>query len=126
MSDEVVLTLPHERAFHDVAHLVVGGLAVRLNLTIESLEDLQIALDGLLPHVSHGAATVTVRILEGSVEVAVGPFVCHALRAQLEEGEGVGLARVLKTVSDGFDVREEGGSCWVALTKTVAPPERRS
>ena len=47
MADEVTLTLPREPEFQRVAHLVLGGLAVRLNLTIENLEDMQIALDSL-------------------------------------------------------------------------------
>ena len=38
--DEITLTLPRQRDFHRVAHLVLGGLAVRLELTIETLEDL--------------------------------------------------------------------------------------
>ena len=46
--DTITLTLPPEREFQRVAHLVLGGLAVRLNLTLEALEDLQLALDGLL------------------------------------------------------------------------------
>ena len=32
-TDEIRLTLPREREFHRVAHLVVGGLAVRLELS---------------------------------------------------------------------------------------------
>ena len=36
--DMIVLTLPPERDFHRVAHLVLGGLALRLNLTLEALE----------------------------------------------------------------------------------------
>ena len=49
-----------------VAHLVLGGLAVRLDLTIENLEDLQLALDALLgdvteSEVSDGALTVISR-----------------------------------------------------------------
>ena len=31
--DEIVLTLPRERPFFNVAHLVFGGLAVRLDLS---------------------------------------------------------------------------------------------
>ena len=49
MTDEIVLTLPRERRFYDVAHLVVSGLGARLNLTMDNLADLQLALDGLLP-----------------------------------------------------------------------------
>ena len=39
MSDEIVLRLPRERPFFDVAHLVLGGLAVRLDLGYEQLEE---------------------------------------------------------------------------------------
>ena len=36
-SDEITLTLPRDREFHRIAHLVLGGLALRLELTIETL-----------------------------------------------------------------------------------------
>ena len=49
MTEEIVLTLPRQRRYYDVAHLVVGGLAARLDLTVDTLADLQTALDGLLP-----------------------------------------------------------------------------
>jgi len=63
MSDEIVLTLPRERRFYDVAHLVVSGLGARLNLTMDNLADLQLALDGLLPRrETDGEITVVLRI----------------------------------------------------------------
>ena len=37
--DTITLTLPPEREFQRVAHLVLGGLAVRLNLTLEAGAD---------------------------------------------------------------------------------------
>ncbi len=120
MSDEIILTLPEQPAFHDVAHLVVGGLGVRLNLTFENLEDLQTALDGLLPRVG-GEVTVAVRMEDGALEVTVGPFACDPLRAELgrEETEEVGLRRVLETVADTLEVIEGDDSCWVRLSKAV-------
>ena len=48
MADEITLTLPRGRSSRRVAHLVLGGLAARLDLTVESLEDLQLALDAVL------------------------------------------------------------------------------
>ena len=48
VTEEIVLTLPRQRRYYDVAHLVVGGLAARLDLTVDTLADLQTALDGLL------------------------------------------------------------------------------
>jgi hypothetical protein len=122
MTDEIVLTLPDERAFFNVAHLVVGGLAVRLNLTFENLEDLQVALEGLLPR-AKGEVTVRLRLEEGAVSVNVGPFACDPLRAELEadDRERVGLRRVLDTVADGVEVVQGEGGCWVRLKKRVEP-----
>jgi hypothetical protein len=120
VSDRIVLTLPPDRALHNVARLVVGGLAVRLNLTIESLGDLEIALDGLLREV-HGEPTVSVAVAAGSLELTVGPYEPEALRGSLEReiDDGVGLRRVLETVSDGFQVQDRQGSSWITLTKSV-------
>jgi hypothetical protein len=126
MSDHIVLTLPHERALHGVAHLVMGGLAARLNLTIESLEDLQVALDGLLAEVE-GEPTISVGIEEGRLELTVGPFAADSLHRALDDqagGEEVSLRRVLATVSDGFEVLDRDGSAWVALSKRVETVER--
>ena len=39
MSDEIQLVLPAEEDFRHIAHLVVGGLGARIDLTFEHLED---------------------------------------------------------------------------------------
>ena len=38
MSDEIRLVLPAQEDFHPIAHLVVGGLGARLELTFEQLD----------------------------------------------------------------------------------------
>ena len=120
MNDEIILTLPETPAYLDVAHLVMGGLGVRLDLTFENLEDLQTALDGLLPRAG-GEVTVAVRLEDGALGVTVGPFACDSLRAELEreDTEEVGLRRVLETVADELEVLENDGRCWVRLSKAV-------
>ena len=122
MADEVTLTLPREPEFQRVAHLVLGGLAVRLNLTIENLEDMQIALDSLLEHEDgdgDGARAITVRMspTESSLVTVVGPF-GHGLLDQIERdaGEELGLRRVLESTVDEIEV--DGDS--VRLTMRVA------
>jgi hypothetical protein len=121
--DEVVLTLPRERPFLGVAHLVVGGLAVRLNLSYDQLEDLQVAFTELLGH-REGAREISlkVRMGGGHLEAAVGPF-DDALVAELERAAGadVGLRRVLEAVVDHVEVTERDGEPWVALRKTIEP-----
>jgi hypothetical protein len=118
MSDEIVLTLPDKREFFNVAHLVVGGLGVRLNLTFENLEDVQVALEGLLAR-ADGEITVAVRLDDG-LAMRVGPFGCADLRRELDdESAEVGLRRILETVSDGIEVLELEDGCWVQLHKSV-------
>ena len=118
--DEISLTLPADEAFHRVAHLVLGGLAVRLDLTYEHLEDLEVALDALLKRpLTDEALTVRVQVLEGELRTTVGPFA--ALRAELERGgvESLNLSRILGAVCDKVQISDRGGSDWVELTKRV-------
>src|SRR5204863_8899143 len=75
VTDEIILTLPRERRYYDVAHLVVGGLAARLDLTVDNLADLQLALAGLLPRrESEGEVTVVLRIDGDLLDGRIGPF----------------------------------------------------
>jgi hypothetical protein len=117
VSDEIRLTLPRDRDFFRIAHLVVGGLAVRLDLTFEHLEDVQLALAGLLDEDDGGGGTVTVSVrLDGDrLTTRIGPVDGERLRGELAHSEEFGLGRVLATVAD--DVRIEGDE--VELVKTV-------
>ena len=121
MTDEIRLTLPRDREFFRIAHLVVGGLAVRLDLTLEHLEDLQLGLDSLLAQ-QDGQEDITlrIRVLDGAIETEIGPFP-PAFSQALEEGgsSGVGLRRILDTVSDEVRLGERDGASWVTLTKQV-------
>jgi hypothetical protein len=119
--DTITLTLPPEREFQRVAHLVLGGLAVRLNLTLEALEDLQLALDGLLDTGSaEEEVTLELSVVAGAIEASVGPFHARSVQRALEaEDDGVGLRRVLDTVVDHVEVDERAGGDWVQLTKRI-------
>ena len=97
--DEITLTIPRDRALYSVAHLVLGGLVIRLNLTIEHLEDLQLALDAVLERArEEEPVTIAVSVREGAIETAIGPM-RDGVRDELEatEGEDVGLRRILDT-----------------------------
>jgi hypothetical protein len=119
--DEITLTIPRDRALYPVAHLVLGGLGIRLNLTIESLEDLQLALDALLER-SQEADSITISLLvkDGELEAVVGPM-RDGVAAELEAaaGEDVGLRRILDTLVDRVELRVRDDGDWVMLTKAV-------
>jgi hypothetical protein len=117
--DEIILTIPREESFHEVAHLVLGGVAARLELTFESLDDLETALDAVLERSKdHGEVTVRLRIEDGSIHAAVGPLAVERVRRELERdpGEGVTLRRILDTVVDSYELDGDG---WLELRKHV-------
>jgi hypothetical protein len=114
--DEITLTLPHEREFHRVAHLVLGGLALRLELTIETLEDLQLALSTILDRAKgDGEVTVSMAVIDGVLETSIGPVDLTDELAGGEDDQRLSLRRILWTVVD--DVQVEGDR--VRLVKKV-------
>ena len=119
---EIRLTIPGERDYFGVAHLVLGGLASRHSLTIESFEDLLLALDGLLDR-TQGAEAVTLSVhVDGSeIQADVGPFEAGSVRGELDDETetGIGLRRLLDTVVDEFSVTDRDGGDWVRLTKNA-------
>jgi hypothetical protein len=117
--DEIRLTLPADEAFHGVAHLVLGGLAVRLDLTFENLEDLELALDSLLER-TRTDEDITLRVLvgDGELRTIIGPF--SSLRAEFEKSSGdLNLRRILSAVCDSVEIEDREGGEWVELTKRV-------
>ena len=119
--DQITLTLPGERPFFGVAHLVLGGLAVRLDLGYEQLEDLQGALTLLLNRQGDSQdLTLVVRIVEHELEATVGPLDAATERdLQREAGPDVDLRRVLDTVVDSVEVTKRDGQPWVTLHKSI-------
>jgi hypothetical protein len=118
VTDEITLTIPREPGYEGVAHLVLSGLAVRLNLTIENLEDLQLALETLLDTTDGGdELTLAMRVLDGQLETVVWPVTARLLNEIERDGSGelLGLRRVLDSTVD--DVHVDGDR--VRLTKRV-------
>jgi hypothetical protein len=116
--DMITLTIPREEPFHEIAHLVLGGVAARLNLTFESIDDLETALEAVLERASEdGEVTVELRLDERAIVTRVGPFSAAALREDLDREDGsVSLRRILDTVLDGYELDADG---WLELTKNV-------
>jgi hypothetical protein len=121
--DEIILTIPREEPFHEVAHLVLGGVAARLDLTFESIDDLETALDAVLERAAEdGDVTVQLRLADGAIVTRVGPFAADRLRAELERDAtgDVTLRRILDTVVDSYELDADG---WLELIKGLAVEE---
>jgi hypothetical protein len=118
MTEEVRLVIPAEEDFRPIAHLVTGGVALRLDVTYDQLEDLHVALEALLGlRDDEDDVIVTLAPDGAALRMVVGPFASEALRGLEEEGGDLGLRRVLETVTDSFEVEERAEQCWVELTK---------
>jgi hypothetical protein len=121
-NDEIRLSMPRERPYYGVAHLVLGGVAARLELTVEHLEELELALDGLLERRDGGRdVTLTLRITEDGLEGELGPF-GEPLRAELagELDEALSIRRLLDAVVDQYAVQERDGGIWIEFRKQTA------
>jgi hypothetical protein len=125
MSDQVTLVVPAEEEFRPIVHLVVGGLAVRLDLTMDTLEDLQVALDALLAQ-RDDEGDVHVRMVfdDEVMRTTVGPLPLQVIADLEHRGDELGLRRVLETVSDTFGAEERNGEVWVELSKRTPAPAR--
>ncbi|HKI91982.1 MAG TPA: hypothetical protein VJ986_06750 [Gaiellaceae bacterium] len=118
MSDDVRLVIPAQQDFHSIARLVIGGLASRLELTYELLEDLQVAVDTLLAlRDDEDDVAVEVRVETDVLHVSVGPFAPGAVAELDAEETGFGRRHVLEIVCDTFERDERDGGIWVDLTK---------
>jgi hypothetical protein len=120
--DEVTVTLPREGPFGAVAGLVLGGVAARHDLTLDVLDDLQLALETLLEHEEgETELCIVLRIEAKTVGISVGPFEPAAV-AELEEeaGEKLGLRRLLDAVVDDISVDRRADGCWIELSKGYA------
>jgi len=123
VQDSVEITIPRERDFSIVAELVVGGIAARHDVTLEVLDDLQLALGSLLAHDEDddGEISVLLRVGNEAIDVSVGP-VGERTVAELEDeaGEGLGLRRLLDTTVEDVSLSPRDGGTWVELRKGFA------
>jgi anti-sigma regulatory factor (Ser/Thr protein kinase) len=127
VGDAVRLTIPRTRPYYGVARLVVGGLAARLDLSWEDLEDLQVALESVVANDAYAAGgDVTVELAVGAeaMEVLIGPLDGGRLESDLSseeeaETERVGLRRLLATVVESADVESRDGASWLRLRKPL-------
>ena len=121
--DEFTIHIPRERPFSAVADLVVGGIAARHDVTLDVLDDLQLALDALLEHddADDGEVGIVLRVADDTIEASVGPLAPTTAAALEEEaGDGVGLRRLLETTMDSVTLSERDGGAWVELRKGYA------
>ena len=127
MQDIVEITIPRERDFSIVAGLVVGGIAARHDVTLEVLDDLQLALGSLLEYseADDGEITVLLHVGDDAIDVSVGPVGDRTVAEIESDGADnvLGLRRLLDTTVEDVSLTSRDGGTWVELRKGFALEE---
>jgi hypothetical protein len=119
-TDEIRLVIPAEEDFRPIAHLVTGGVAMRLDVTYADLEDLQVGIEALLAlRDDAGELVLSLSADDGVLHASLGPFAPETVHEEDADG-GLDLRRVLETVCDTHEIEERADGAWVELTKRVA------
>ncbi|HZT93317.1 MAG TPA: hypothetical protein VE985_02415 [Gaiellaceae bacterium] len=121
-TDQIRLVIPAEEDFRPIAHLVTGGLAMRLDVTYDDLDDLQVGIEALLAlRDDMEELVVTLSADAGVLRATLGPFPPEKLHAA-DSDSGLDLRRVLETVCDTHEVEERKDGAWVELSKRIGSP----
>jgi hypothetical protein len=124
--DRIELTTPVGRDWDPVVRLVLGGIADRLNLGFEELDDLQLAVERLLLEAgSQDSVKLSFEVSENGVRTRIGPLrgapLAEALQGPPPAPGELTLRRILETVVDSFGVEQvdEDDQLIVRLEKVV-------
>jgi anti-sigma regulatory factor (Ser/Thr protein kinase) len=124
VTDTIRLTIPHQPPYHGVALLVVGGLAARLDVSYENLEDLQLALENVLENGEYATqpeVTVELEVEDGSLAITVGPLDGEAIKEALADdgNDRISLGRLLDTLVEDVQLNRREDGDWLRLDKRV-------
>ena len=107
--DRVVVEFPATAGYRGVGRLVLGGLSSRLELPVDRVEELLLALESLITQELAGD-TVTMEAFAATsgLRARVGPFV----HSQIADES---VARVLKPLVDNVSEDDGPDGYWVEL-----------
>jgi hypothetical protein len=131
VSDTIRLEVPASASFYPVVRMVVGGAAARADLRLDQLQDLQMAVEELLC-AAHGLDgtdryAVVTDVGDSLLSVSAGPFTSGELRGLLlreADHESFDLTHLLAHMVHSLDVRDDGGSFWVAIGVRLGDDDR--
>jgi hypothetical protein len=108
-----------------VFRLVLGGIADRLDLGFEDLDDIQLALEQLLAEAgAQDSVDLAFEVLPDGIRVRIGPLreqaIAEALQGPDPRPGELTLRRILETVVDSYGVEVvDGDAITVILNKRV-------
>jgi hypothetical protein len=124
MSDGLSLTMASGRRHLGVARLLVGGLAARLDLPYEQMDDLQLAAESVLAAdaVGNGEVVLELELDENAIGIRIAPFDARSFEASNGAENDLNLDRLLAALVDDVRVTHRDGLDWLELEKRVPVP----
>jgi hypothetical protein len=128
--DTVVLTVPRERGYLSLLHLVLGGIALQRDLSLDSLDDMLLAVDNLLADDKVVDEDLTMSVTVGAdslsitLEALADPYLYDNLTKRLLPGEAgeqrIDVSLLLDSLVTEYHVLEQTGEHYaVELRKRV-------
>jgi hypothetical protein len=104
-----------------VARLIVGGLAARLELGYEQVDDLQLAVETVLLECHPAGDTVGVEAAIGdtTLAVSIGPLTRVLGSSEQPDTRVVGFTTLLATLVDETSIVERDDEVWIRLDKSI-------
>lgn len=116
MTDIVELEIPAEPSLLPVVRMVVGGMAARVDLSVDEIDDVYMALEELFyaAHLRSADERCRMRLTaaEGALHLEMGPLTSADMERRLREPTCSLIARVV-----ALQVREVAGGVSITLTK---------
>jgi len=116
MTDIVALEIPAEPSLLRVVRMVVGGLAAQVDLSVDEIDDVYMAIDEIF-YATHAGATgercrLRLSAAGGSLRLEMGPLTCEGVVRRLHEPTCSLIARVVE-----LEIEEGAEGVSVVLTK---------
>ena len=123
MAEKITLEVPASLSALSAVRVVLGGLGARLEFSLDDLDDLFLAVDGLLEAALGTEELASIRVAvvvdDGSLRVSAGSFRSAELRDRVAvtPGNCIDLCTLLQRLVDDVRVQEEGDGFSVVITK---------
>lgn len=123
MAERIDLEVPATRNALSTVRMVLGGLAARLDFSLDDLEDIYLATDEVLRTALDADAldrlSVEMLIDDGVLRFAAGTFKSAKLRADvtIHAEDCLDLCMLLRRTVDDVVIEDEGGAYRIVLVK---------
>jgi hypothetical protein len=113
--------VPNARPYFGVARLLVGGLAARLDLGYEQMDDLQLAVETVLTrcHPTDDHVTLEAAIDDGALALSIGPLSQAVGTSETPDGSVIPFATLLDRLVERSAMVERGDEVWLRLEQRI-------